>query len=119
MESASEVETDLWKEMNRREQWDRDFERRKPTNQADRDELKQALSEEGNHRLLWDERFQNQQLAESTQGALDNSPGVPADAFAEAGTNASTNGYPNPADTSSKSPKRFGKGLRNKLRFLF
>ena len=113
VKSASEAETDLWEEMNRREQWDRDFECRKPTIQADLHKLRQALSEEDYHRLQWDELFQNQQSTSPPQGAMNNSPVVPADASAEAGTNASAN-----ADTSWKSPRRFGKGLKNRLRIL-
>ncbi|KAL9121803.1 MAG: hypothetical protein Q9187_001640 [Circinaria calcarea] len=122
VKSASEGETDLWNEMNRREQWDRDFERREPalfTYEADQDELKQALNEEDKYRLLWDERFQNQQSASPTQETVGSSSVAPADASAEAGTNASANGNPNHTDTTSKSSRRFGKSLKNKLRFLF
>jgi hypothetical protein len=60
------VDANLWEEMNRREQWDRDYERRKPATQEDRDELKRALSVEEHTRSVWDEFQRDLQSASET-----------------------------------------------------
>lgn len=57
------MDANLWEEMNRREQWDRDFERRKPATQEDRGELERALSVEEHTRSAWDELHRDLQSA--------------------------------------------------------
>ncbi|KAL8789929.1 MAG: hypothetical protein Q9195_006590 [Heterodermia aff. obscurata] len=51
--STNMDEITLWDEMNAREKWDRDFETRKPTNDADRAILAQDLEAEDKRRNAW------------------------------------------------------------------
>ena len=50
--------------MNAREKWDRDFETRKPTNDADRAILVQDLKAEDERRKVWDEERRKKGEAE-------------------------------------------------------
>lgn len=60
------MDANLWEEMNRREQWDRDFEGRKRSYLEDKDELERALSVEEYSRSAWDERHRDLQSASET-----------------------------------------------------
>ena len=51
-------EITLWDEMNAREKWDRDFETRKPANDADRAILAQDLEAEDKRRNVWNEKHE-------------------------------------------------------------
>lgn len=48
------VKHGFWDEMNRRERWDREYEKHKPWAEDDIAELKQARDEEEMRRLEWD-----------------------------------------------------------------
>lgn len=104
--------------MNRRERWDRDFELQKPT-LFDKDELKRALSEEDKQRLLWDERFKNHQSAAPTPETTDNSHLAPTDTAVDAITTIAAEGSTTTVEVTSKKKEGFGKGWKNKFRFLF
>ena len=50
--------------MNAREKWDRDFETRKPTNDADRAILAQDLEAEDKRRNVWNEKHEKRSKSE-------------------------------------------------------
>lgn len=62
--STTTTELNLWDEMNAREKWDRDFETRKPTNDADRAVLAQDLQAEGERRRVWEEEQKKKRMNE-------------------------------------------------------
>ncbi|MCJ1384597.1 hypothetical protein MMC17_007715 [Xylographa soralifera] len=119
VKSITEDESNIWAEMNRREQWDRDFERRKPTDQADRDELERALGEEDRQRALWDSRFQELESALTLEGVDSELHQMPVGDGRQVSARLSAGGSGDVMEATSKKKSRMGKALESKLRFLF
>lgn len=59
-------EVELWEEMNKRERWDRDFEGRRPMNDADREELARDLRAEDERRAQWDAQHNSTEVEASS-----------------------------------------------------
>ena len=106
--------------MNRRERWDRDFERRKPLNEEDREKLKLALEEEDRQRGMWDQRFKGCEAVQTAAETIDERGERPADSSADTVAVASAEGSSYAKQDQSRK-KRFGYGrdLVKRLRFLF
>ena len=105
--------------MNRRERWDRDFERRKPLNEEDREKLKLALEEEDRQRGMWDQRFKGCEAVQTAEGTIDERAERQADsADTVAVTSAEGSSYAT-QDQSRKKRFGYGRDLVKRLRFLF